>query len=306
MEYRDQPVKTALQRVKGMPFAWSLNPYRGCRHACIYCYARIYHSYIGYEDPADFDRVVLYKRDLPDRLRTELLARSQPLEGEIAIGTATDPYQPLEAKEGITRRLLEVLLEAGRPVSITTKSPLVARDIDLLRRFASYGGLRVNMTVTVLDEQLWRLLEPMTPRPDARIAALRTLGDAGIPTSVFLAPVVPYIGEAEAIAVLGAAKDAGAGHAMVGLLRLSPGVREWLLPRLRAQLPEQTAELERLYGRRDTVAQREATRILAPIRSLRRVADLDRPPCALRPREELTLFGDPHGGLPAQHATPTG
>ena len=201
------------------------------------------------------------------------------------------------------RKGLEVLLEAGRPVSITTKSPLALRDIDLLRRFAAYGGVRVNMTVTVLDEQLWRLLEPMTPRPDARIAALRTLGDAGIPTSVFLAPVVPCIGEAEALAVLGVAKEARAGHAMVGLLRLSPGVREWLLPRLRAQLPEQTAELDRLYGRRDTIAQREATRILAPIRSLRRLSGLGRPPCALRPREELTVFGDPRDGPPGQRAT---
>jgi DNA repair photolyase len=122
MDYRSHSTKSALQRVRGMPFAWSLNPYRGCRHACLYCYARIYHSYLGFADPADFDRVILHKSDLPTTLRRELKSRSSPLGGEVAIGTATDPYQPLEAKERLTRRCIAALLEAGAAVSITTKS----------------------------------------------------------------------------------------------------------------------------------------------------------------------------------------
>ncbi len=291
MEYRKQPAKSALQRVDGMPFRWSLNPYRGCRHACLYCYARIYHSYIGFEDPADFDRIILHKDDLPDRLRAELHARRTPLEGEIAIGTATDPYQPIEAKEHVTRRLLEVLLEAGRSVSITTKSPLVTRDLDLLRAFAAYGGVRVNVTVTVLDDGLWRLLEPMTPSPTGRLAALSTLADAGIPTSVFLAPVVPQIGDEDALRVLAAAAEAHVGHVMVQVLRLAPGVGEWLLPRLRALRPSASARLESLYRHRQTLSTEDRDRILGPILERRRAYRLERPLPALRTREaQLTLF----------------
>ncbi len=292
MEYIAQTSKSALQRVQGMPFAWSLNPYRGCRHACLYCYARIYHSYLGFSDPGDFDRIVLHKDDLPELLRAELRARRTPIEGEIAIGTATDPYQALEAKQRITRRLLEVLLAAGGAVSITTKSPLVLRDLDLLRRFARYGGVRVNMTVTVLREDLWRLLEPMTARPLSRVGALRRLANAGIPTALFLAPVVPYFGEDEALRVLEAAAAAGVGHAMVQLLRLSPGVREWLMPRLRAHAPVPADLLSRLYEGRDTVPGAARDQILSPIREVRRRCGMDRALPELRMRrDQLSLFG---------------
>ena len=303
MEYLDQPAKSALQHVHGMPFAWSLNPYRGCKHACLYCYARIYHSYIGFEDPGDFDRVILAKPDLPALLRAELSSRRTPLEGEIAIGTATDPYQPIEAKHEITRRLLEVLLDAGRGVSITTKSPLVTRDLPLLRRFAAYGGIRVHVTVTVQDDALWHLLEPMTPRPAGRLAAVRALSDAGIPTSVFLAPVLPHVTEEEALRVIEASSAAGAQHVMIQPLRLSPGVRDWLVPRLRRDLPQAANAIDRLYGARENLAPSERARLLAPLLARRRALGLDRPQPALRAREDqLTLFGVPEPFL-SQHVS---
>jgi DNA repair photolyase len=298
MEYLPQPAKSALQRVKGMPFEWSLNPYRGCRHACLYCYARIYHSYIGFPDPGDFDRIVLHKDDLPARLRAELRTRRAPISGEIAIGTATDPYQPLEAKERLTRRLLEELLSAGCAVSITTKSPLVLRDLDLLRRFAAYGGVRVNMTVTVLADDLWHLLEPMTARPSSRVDALRALHAEGVPTTLFLAPVIPYFGGEEAFGVLDAAAQAGVEHAMVQLLRLSPGVREWLMPRLRSFAPAKAELLARLFAGRDTLPNRAREDFLSPIREARRRMGLDRPLSPPRPRQDqLSLFGY---GAPAE------
>ncbi|MCL8207780.1 MAG: radical SAM protein [Actinomycetia bacterium] len=292
MDYRPTESRSALQRVDGMPFRWSLNPYRGCRHACVYCYARVYHSYIGFDDPGDFDRVVLYKGSLPDVLRRELRRRRGPLDGVVAIGTATDPYQPLEARERLTRRLLGVLLEHGAAVTVTTKSPLVLRDLDLLRQFAAYGGVRVHVTVTVLNESLWHLLEPRTPHPRGRLNAVRRLRDAGIPASVFLAPVVPALGEDEALAVLDAARDAGAETVWADVLRLTPVVREWLLPRLDAQVPAAASVLRRLYGHRDTLAGPVRARILEPIRRRVDALGLGGPVAPPVPRQplELALF----------------
>lgn len=292
MDYRPTGSRSALQRVDGMPFRWSLNPYRGCRHACLYCYARVYHSYVGFDDPGDFDRVVLYKESLPEVLRRELRRRRAPLDGVVAIGTATDPYQPLEARERLTRRLLAVLLEYGAAVTITTKSPLVLRDLDLLRRFSAYGGIRVHVTVTVLKDELWRLLEPRTPHPRGRLDAVRRLRDNGVPVSVFLAPVVPGLGESEALAVLDAARDAGAETVRADVLRLTPVVREWLLPRLAAHRPAAAAALARLYGDRDVPPPAVRARILEPIRRRRDALNLggNVPAPAAREPLELALF----------------
>jgi len=291
VEYHPVSTSRMLNPVKGMPFAWSLNPYRGCRHACLYCYARIYHTYIGFEDPADFDRVVLAKGDLASKLERELRAMRRRLSGEVAIGTATDPYQPIEARERITRGALEVLLRHGAGVSITTKSPLVTRDLDLLAAFAGYGGIRVNMTVTVLDEGLWRVLEPGTPRPDGRLAAVGRLRKAGVPASVFLAPVVPFVGEREALRVLERAREEGADHVMTGVLRLSPGVREWLFPRLERALPGSFRLVEALYGDRQRPRAAERRAIMGPILRRRHELGLDREISPPKGREyQMTLF----------------
>jgi len=299
MDAPSQPVRSALQRVDGMPFHWSLNPYRGCRHACTYCYARIYHSYLGFADPGDFDRVILHKPDLPSILARELRQRRAPLGSEVAIGTATDPYQPLEAKQHLTRRCLDVLLQAGEAVSITTKSPLITRDLDLLRAFAAYGGVRVQITVTVLDPDLLSLLEPHAPSPRGRLRAMAALTAAGIPTSLFLAPIVPGLGAGDASAVLDAAAAAGAHAAMLLALRLSPGVRAWLLPRIAARRPDAAADLARLYAGRDTLPRPERERLMAPIAARRRSLGLDRPPAALRARrDQLALFGPPDANRP--------
>lgn len=292
MEYRLVSSDSALQRVEGMAFRWSINPYRGCRHACRYCYARVYHRYAGFADPADFDRVVLVKRDLPAVLGRELRRRRSFLKEPVAIGTATDPYQPIEAREGITRRLLEVLLDYGAAVTITTKSPLVLRDLDLLRSFAAYGGIRVHLTVTVLDEVLWRLLEPRAAKPSARLQAVADLAQAHIPVGVFVAPIIPELGEGEALAVLDAAGRAGSGWAWFDLLRLSPVVRSWLLPRLAETHPETARRLARLYGDRDSLPPRQRARILAPIAARAQALGLAGkvPPPTARQPLEFALF----------------
>lgn len=291
MNYQPKPFATALNRVNDMPFAYSINPYRGCRHACLYCYAREYHRYIGYEDPADFDSHVLYKSDFAEVLARQLDHSKKPIVGEIAIGTGTDPYQPLEARERITRRVLEVLLARGLAVSITTKSPLVLRDLDLLKQFQAYGGVRVNITVTVLQPSLWRLLEPQTATPSSRLQTVHKLAEAGIACCVFLAPVIPGIGEGEAIRVLSACQEHGANHVMISLLRLSPGVAPWLLPRLRQALPTKASALERRYGAREALSAQDQWQILEPLKAVRAKLGLDLPLKPLRPKtRQLTLF----------------
>jgi DNA repair photolyase len=297
VHYVPHAAKTALQRVQGMPFAWSLNPYRGCRHACIYCYARVTHTYLGYEDPADFDRLVLYKEELPKVLAAELARRRTSLPGVVAIGTATDPYQPLEARERLTRRCLEILLRHGAAVTVTTKSPLVLRDLDLLQAFAAYGGIRVHITVTVLDDALWRLLEPHTPAPAGRLRTLARLAAAGIPCSVFVAPVVPQLTEQEAERVLVAAAAAGADHAVVAPLRLGPGVGAWFFARLAQDAPEHAAHLRRLYGDRPWAPSLVQEAMLAKLAEVRRQVGLaDEVPPPRRRVCQPTLFPRPASG----------
>lgn len=290
MDYQQVQQRRALQRVRNMPFLWSLNPYRGCRHACLYCYARGYSEYFGYTDPGQFDVAIQAKVDLPALLASELKAKRLP-PSEIAIGTATDPYQPLEAKLRLTRRCLEVLLAHGAAITITTKSPLVRRDFDLLQAFAAYGGVRVNVTVTVLDEHLWRLLEPQTARPTARLELLSALTAAGIPAALFIAPVIPLLGEGEVERILFRCRKLPLAQVMIEPLRLAHGVRDWLWPRLSEHYPGVVAQLDRLYGEDDLPSHHWRTSTLGRLRRLARQLGLPDvpPPLNSRPRQP-TLF----------------
>lgn len=246
--YVEQPCKSVLNRVQGMPFKWSINPYTGCAHACRYCYARAFYLQAERGSAADFDRVIYVKSNAPAVLRQEL-ARPSWRRELVVLGAATDPYQPAEARFGITRGILEALCGARSPVSIVTKGPLILRDLPLLLEIQKVAGLEVNITVPTLDKNVWRTLEPGAPPPAARMVAVRRLNEAGIPTGIFMAPILPGITDSEQAmrAVMEAAVQAGAPYVAPVTLRLAPGVREWFLPHISRHYPHLTLQYCRLY-----------------------------------------------------------
>jgi DNA repair photolyase len=220
-----------------IPFDRSINPYRGCEHGCIYCYARPTHAFLGLSPGLDFESKLYMKPDAPEVLERELSARNYTPR-LIAIGTNTDPYQPIERRYVIMRRILEVLERAGHPVGIVTKSNLVTRDIDILARMASRKLVRVGISVTSLDPKLARTMEPRAPTPERRLEALRALSAAGIPTTVMVAPVIPAINDAEIERILEAAAACGAEAAGYVLLRLPLEVRDLFREWLQANFPD--------------------------------------------------------------------
>jgi DNA repair photolyase len=250
--YIEITCKSAINRVQGMPFKWSLNPYRGCVHACHYCYARATHSYFGLNADDDFESTIFVKKNLPEVLRRELAKPAMAGE-RISIGTATDPYQPIEGKYGLTRRSLEAMLDYRHPVSIVTKSTLVQRDLDLLVEIARVTEVVVFFTITTVDVGIWRAVEPGTPPPEKRFQALKRLRDAGVPASVFMAPVLPGITDSlESIeAVAHAAKVHGAVSFGASPLRLAPLVKEHYFEFIRANHPELLGKYERSYPKSD-------------------------------------------------------
>ena len=214
-----------------VPFDTSINPYRGCEHGCVYCYARPSHAYLGLSPGRDFETKLFYKPDAARLLQRELSRRGYRPR-TIALGANTDPYQPVERRLRQTRAILEVLAEARHPVGIITKSSLIVRDLDLLAPMAASRLARVCVSVTTLDGDLARRLEPRAAAPARRLAAIRALADAGVPVSVMVAPIIPALTDHELDAILEASAAAGASHANYILLRL-PGeiaglFEEWL------------------------------------------------------------------------------
>lgn len=247
---RDAPCKSAINRVQGMPFDWSINPYRGCRHACVYCYARPTHEYLGMNGADQFQEVIFAKTNAPEVVRRELGRRSW--RGDtVVIGTATDPYQQAESKHRITRGILEAFRDFRNPVSITTKSPMVLRDLDLLEELARHASVTVHFTVTTMDEDLWRKIEPTTSKPHRRIEAMRTLRAHGIRSGVFLSPVLPGITDdlPHLEAVIAAAAQAGTDFIFSQVLRLGPGISEYYLPFIQAEFPTLVPRYQELYRR---------------------------------------------------------
>jgi DNA repair photolyase len=239
-------------------FDRSINPYRGCEHGCIYCFARPTHAYLGLSPGLDFESKLFMKPDAPELLERELSsARYTPR--TIAIGTNTDPYQPIERRYEIMRRILEVLERAGHPVGIVTKSNLVVRDIDILTRLAQRNLVKVAVSVTTLDAKLARVMEPRAPTPVRRLDALRQLSAAGIPTSVMVAPVIPVINDAEIERILDAAAAAGVTGAGYVLLRLPLEVRdlfkEWLMANFPDRYRHVFALIRQMRGGKDYDAQ---------------------------------------------------
>ncbi|WP_454287998.1 PA0069 family radical SAM protein [Rhizobium arsenicireducens] len=215
-----------------IPFDRSINPYRGCEHGCIYCFARPTHSYMGLSAGLDFEAKLFAKPDAPKLLEREL-AKPGYRPRTIAIGTNTDPYQPIEREWRIMRQILEVLNKANHPVAVVTKSALILRDLDILSSMASRGLAKVAISVTTLDRKLARTMEPRASTPARRLEAIKALSGAGVPTGVLVAPVIPALNDHEIERVLDSAKAAGANEAGYVLLRLplevSPLFRDWLL-----------------------------------------------------------------------------
>lgn len=214
-----------------IPFRYSLNPYRGCQHGCSYCYARNTHEYLGFNAGLDFETKIVVKHDAA-RVFREFLSNENWQPEEIVFSGVTDCYQPAERQFRLTRECLEVALECRLPVGIVTKNALVVRDLDLLREMAVLRLVHVNISITTLDAELARVMEPRTSIPVARLRAIEILSQAGVPTRVMVAPIIPGLNDSEIPSILEAAKDAGALAAAYVLLRLpltvEPVFREWL------------------------------------------------------------------------------
>src|SRR5215469_27175 len=251
VEYTTIPVRSLLNQCTAprMPFTWTINPYRGCEFACKYCYARYTHEFMELRDSLDFERKIFVKQQTAWLLRRDL-KRVKPHES-IAVGTATDPYQPAERKFGVTRAILEELAQhSGLSIGVVTKSALVVRDIDLLQAIAARNEISIQVTITTLDTRLARILEPRAPRPDLRLATVRELNEAGVPAGVNCAPVVPGITDSEEQleALVAAAAGAGARNVFANTLFLKPCSAAVFMPFLEVEFPHLVAQYRRLYA----------------------------------------------------------
>lgn len=259
-EVRIEPAKSIIAKNDSpdLSFDQSINPYRGCEHGCVYCYARPGHSYLGHSPGLDFETKLYAKTNAAALLEKELAARTY-VPKTIALGAVTDPYQPIERQYRISREILEVLDRASHPVGIVTKSALVVRDIDILQRLAARNLVKVAVSVTTLDAKVARAMEPRAAAPERRIAALRQLSAAGIPTQVMVAPIIPGLNDHEIEAILDAARDAGAQDAGYVLLRLPLELKEIFREWLATEFPDRATRiikiLQSMHGGRDYTAE---------------------------------------------------
>jgi DNA repair photolyase len=281
--YREEPCRSALNRVKGFRwFRWSLNPYMGCAHRCAFCYVRAFERRADRPSDDRYGRSIRVKVNVADVLRREL-ARPSWRRDFVAIGAATDPYQPAEAVYGLTRGCIEALGESCTPFGIVTRGTLVVRDIDVLQHAAGRARVGVHFSVPTLDERVWRITEPGTPPPWQRLRALRMLADAGIRAGVALAPILPGLTDRPDFMrdVVRAARDAGAADIWGAVLYLRAGTREHFLDCLSKNWPELLPRYEKLYADRAYLAKADTDGPLAELTRLRRrfgVADRRRVP----------------------------
>jgi DNA repair photolyase len=270
-EYREEPCKVALNRVKGMGFKWSLNPYMGCVHRCTFCYVRAFE--LRAERPFDdrYGRSIRVKTNVVEVLRTQL-ARTTWQHESVAIGAATDPYQPAEGRYRLTRGCLEALGAASNPFSIITRGPLIVRDVDVLAEAARRAKVSVTFSVPTLDDDVWRKTEPGTAHPRQRLRALKVLVDAGVRANVGMAPLLPGISDRPELIeqVVREAREAGACGVWANLLFLRAGTREHFLEALAEDYPEQLPAYERLYARRAYLGAAETRPVRAQVAELTR------------------------------------
>lgn len=298
VEYFELPTRKYIIKCDNarLPFRWTINPYRGCEFGCKYCYARYAHEFMELHDPMDFERKIYVKQFDAAAFQQEL--EHLPLGETIALGTATDPYQPAERRYEHTRSILQVFAKtAGFHIGITTKSDLVARDIDVLKEVARRHYLSIHMTVTTMDRELARVIEPLAPRPDLRIQAVRKLARAGLRTRVSCSPVMPMINDTELSidAVAQAAARAGAGKFWWNVLFLKPCSKQVFLPFIEEQFPALTRRYKERYGRAAYLRGAYPEMIRERVERIRRRYGLDRagpePEPELWPRSaQIDLF----------------
>jgi DNA repair photolyase len=292
VEYLELAARSFLSRTDTtrVPFRWGINPYRGCEFGCKYCYARYAHEFMELRDPLDFERRIFVKQFDPNAFLKEL--RRLPQGETIALGTATDPYQPAERRYGLTRTILNVFAQtSGFRLGITTKSQLVTRDIDVLQEITRRHFLTVSMTVTTVDAALARALEPMAPRPELRIAAVRKLTRHGIRATVFAAPILPLLTDSDASldAVAQAAKAAGAKGFGGNVVFLKPCAWQVFLPFLETQFPALVRRYRERFERSAYLRGDYPERIAERIERIRQRYGFDR---RFEPQEEPELW--PH------------
>ena len=288
VEYREEPCKSALNRVRGMSFDWSLNPYMGCVHRCTFCYVRAFERRA--ERPFDdrYGRSIRVKVNVVDVLRRELARPSWKGES-VAIGAATDPYQPAEGRYRLTRGCLEALAEAANPFSIITRGPMIVRDVDVLVEAARRAKVSVTFSIPTLDEDVWRKTEPSTAHPRQRLRALERLVDAGIRACVGMAPILPGISDRpeQLREVVRAAREAGACGVWTNVLFLRPGTREHFLEHLAQEWPEQLERYAELYRERAYLRSEDVKPVRAAVAALaKEYAIADRRRVAPAPPDE--------------------
>ena len=288
VEYREQPCRSALNRVRGMPFGWSLNPYMGCVHRCTFCYVRAFE--LRADRPSDdrYGRSIRVKTNVAEVLRRELARPSWEPSG-IAIGAATDPYQPAEGRYNLTRACIEVLADAANPFSIITRGPMIVRDVDVLSAAAQRADVSVTFSIPTLDLEIWRRTEPGTAPPHQRLRALQTLVEAGIKVGVGMAPILPGLSDRpELLAdVVRAARAAGATGVWANLLHLRPGTKEHFLGALERDWPELLPRYEQLYARRAYLPADETSPVREQVHELVRTHGIrDRRRIRLEPPED--------------------
>jgi DNA repair photolyase len=269
VEYREEPCRTAINRVGGMPFKWSLNPYMGCAHRCTFCYVRAFERRADRPSDERYGRSIRVKANIVEVLRREL-ARKRWAHESVVVGAATDPYQPAEGRFRLTRGCLQAMAEARNPFSIITRGPMIVRDVDVLVEASRRADVHVTFSVPTLDDTIWRTTEPGTAHPRQRLRALRLLVDAGIDAGIGMAPVLPGLSDRPELLrdVVKAARDAGATGIWTNVLFLRPGTREHFLENLARDWPDLLPRYERLYRGRAYLGKKE----LEPVR--REVAEL--------------------------------
>ena len=273
VEYLTLPARSLLNKctTPRMPFTWTINPYRGCEFACKYCYARYTHEFMELRDNTEFERKIFVKQQASNLLRRDL--RRVKGGEEIAIGTATDPYQPAERRYEVTRSILEEFaLHRGFQIGIITKSQLILRDLELLRKIGQQNQISVNITITTLDTQLARILEPRAPRPDLRLNAIKILNEAGIPCGVSCAPVLPGITDKpkDLDALVAAAKAHGARSIFANPLFLKPCSASVFMPFLEKEFPHLAENYRTRYGKHAFVPDAYRKRVQQLVSSLKR------------------------------------
>jgi DNA repair photolyase len=268
--YRDEPCKVALNRVRGMPFNWSLNPYMGCAHRCTFCFVRAFERLADRPSDDGYGTSIRVKTNLVDVLRRELARRLWRRE-QVVVGTATDPYQPAEGRWKLTRGAVVALGEAATPFGIITRGPLILRDLDVLEEAGRRAQVSVTFSVPTLDREIWRRTEPGTAPPAQRLRALRALIDHGIDASVGMAPILPGLSDRPELMadVVRAARDAGATGIWANMLYLKPGTREHFLDRLARDWPELLPTYQRLYARGAYAPTGDVAALKARVASLR-------------------------------------